>query len=430
MTERIRNVSEQALIDAASGGEQPWYRRRGSKAGSLKSVAFRQFLVGSTVGAVGNWSLQLAQSLLNLELSSGNAAWLGLTVAVQFLPLMLFSGIIGMLADKWGSRRLLLAGQVTLVATVLAEAVMLTTGHMTLELAFVFAALFGLGLAVQQTLTNVFVLDLVPRTILMNAVSVSALAQQIARFAGPALAGVLISEVGYATAFYLIAVSFGVFAVSLARLSDTKAEKEDEAGTEAGSAFQAVLRDPRVLEAFLLAIVGGLVGPNFGTLATLVLRDEFNQPASAVGLALSILSLGTFLGVACIARLTEPSLQVVRTGAALMAGSAVLGGLAWNPMVYGFSLFPAGVGALLLTSQAAVVVQTSVHPSIRGRVSAIYTPALLIGVPIGAPLIGLIAEATSPRLTSLIWGAAGLTALIGVVLLLRWRAQPTPQTPL
>lgn len=160
--------------------------------------------------------------------------------------------------------------------------------------------------------------------------------------------------------------------------------------------------------------MGGLVGPNFVTMATLILSQDFGEGPQLIGVAASALAVGTIVGALLAAWRGSASVMLVRAGALLVGVSAVSAIVTSEPLFYLVSLVFAGLSAMMLVTQSGSAVQSRVASDLRGRVSALYSMCLLIGVPIGAPLFGVIADHTSGRVSSAVLG--GIVIVVVLVL--------------
>lgn len=391
---------------------------------SFAEVRFRRYAVGALLAYTGSWMIQLSQSLLILELSGGSGALLGLTLAIQSLPLLLFGPWTGVLADRIGARRVLIIGEVMMMAVATAQAVFIALDLVSIASVLLLAGLFGVGAVMEQTMRSAVVVDLVTSRQIANAVSLNALFLQLGRFVGPAVAGVLVASTGFVPPFAIGAALFGGFALILATLSTQSPTIVSSVSRGLGPALAFIRRDAVLPEVLILAAVGGLVGPNFVTFATLILTEEFHAGPEQVGLAATALAVGTIAGALVAAWRNSTSVVLVRWGAGGVGVLAVLALASPTREIYMVTLVAAGFAAMMLVTQSGSTVQARATPELRGRVSAVFSVFLLVGIPVGAPTFGVLADWLSPRLASAILGA---TVLLCV--LLAWVTLGRPRRP-
>ena len=153
---------------------------------SLRLYNFRVWFAGMLVSFVGQWMQSTAQAWVVLTvLTDGDATAMGITLALQFLPPLLLVGVTGWAADRFDRRGLIAVTQTGLLATALAVGVLLLTGAMTLELMYLFAALFGVFTAFDIPARQAFVTDMVDRAHAQNAVALNSVAFNLARISPP-----------------------------------------------------------------------------------------------------------------------------------------------------------------------------------------------------------------------------------------------------
>ncbi|MYS11556.1 MFS transporter, partial [Streptomyces sp. SID6041] len=177
-------------------------RGRGETFSSLKVRNYRLFFTGAIVSNTGTWMARITQDWLVLSLT-GSAAAVGITTALQFLPMLLFGLYGGVIADRYPKRRLLLVSQAALGLCGIALAVLTLSGHIQVWHVYLIAFLLGMVTVVDNPARQSFVSEMVGPDRLRNAVSLNSANFQSARLVGPAVAGVLIAGVGSGWAFLL-----------------------------------------------------------------------------------------------------------------------------------------------------------------------------------------------------------------------------------
>jgi MFS family permease len=379
---------------------------------SLSIPNYRRFFYGQLVSISGNWMQTVAEIWVILTLTGSGVA-VGLTTALQFLPMLLVGAWGGLIADRMPKRRLLIATQTLHVLPPLTLFVLAVTGGLS-PLA-VYAVVFARGIvnAVDYPTRQAFVMEIVGEGKVVNAVSLNSVLIHSARIVGPALAGLLIATVGVEPCFALNAASFGVMIVALAGM-DTDALRPTTVVPRERGAVRAGLRYVRATPQLwiplgLMAIVGTL-GFNFQAILPLLARFTFDGGASAYAALVTAMGIGAVAGA-----LTNGARGTVTP--ALLAGAAIgFGALAllaagapWIGLEM-LVLAPLGAASVTLAASVNSALQLASAPSMRGRVMALYSVVFLGSTPIGAPLAGLLSEQIDPRAALVMAGVAALVA--------------------
>ncbi len=394
---------------------------------SLKNRNYRLFAGGQIVSLSGTWGQRVAQDWLVLELSGNSGVALGIVTGLQFLPVLLFGLYGGVLADRYDKRALLLGAQAAMGVFALVLAVLDLTG--AVQLWHVYALAFALGLAsvVDTPVRQAFVVEMVGPDDLGNAVSLNSATFNSARIIGPAVAGVAIAAVGTgwvfaANALSYVAVLLGLRAIRTAELFPT--ERLERAKGQLREGLSYVRSRPSLLVPMVLVFMVGTFGLNFQITLALVVKEVFGRSAGSYGLLSACLAVGSLLGALISARRSGPPRQRTLFAAVLVFGLLeVLVGLAPTFELMALLLIPTGMAVLTFTTTANAILQLGSAPQVRGRVMALYVLVFLGGTPLGAPLIGVLAEAFGPRSSIVVGGV--VTALSGVtaaVVMTRLRA--------
>jgi MFS family permease len=382
---------------------------------SLRIPNYRRFFVGQLVSISGNWMQTVAEIWVILSLTGSGVA-VGLTTALQFLPMLLLGAWGGLFADLLPKRRLLIVTQMLHMLPPLALFALAATGTMTPVV--VYAVVFARGVvnAVDYPTRQAFVMEMVGARRVVNAVSLNSVLIHSARIVGPALAGVLIATVGVEPCFALNAASFAVMIAALVRMDGDALRPAELAPREAG-AVRAGIRYVRATPQLwiplgLMAIVGTL-GFNFQAILPLLARFSFEGGASAYAALVSAMGIGAVVGA-----LTNGARGSVTP--ALLVGAAVgfgaLSLLAAGAPSIGLELLvlaPLGAASVILAASVNSTLQLASEPAMRGRVMALYSVVFLGTTPIGAPLVGWLAEVAGPRAGLVLSGSAALAAAAG-----------------
>jgi len=384
---------------------------------SLRVRNYRLFAAGQVVSLSGTWGQRVAQDWLVLELSGNSGIALGITTGLQFLPVLLFGLYGGVLADRYDKRRLLIGAQAAMGVLALLLAVLDLTG--AVQLWHVFALAFALGLTsvIDTPVRQAFVSDMVGPDDLPNAVSLNSATFNSARIIGPAAAGVGIAVVGTGWVFALNALSYVAVLAGLRAMRTSELHPSTRVARAKGQLKEGldyVRSRPDLLVPIVLVFMIGTFGLNFQITLALMVKEEFERGAGSYGFLSAMIAVGSLIGALASARRNGPPRQKTLFAAALAFGLLeVAVGLAPTFAWMAVLLVPTGVAVLTFTTTANSIVQLGSAPHVRGRVMALYVLVFLGGTPLGAPLIGALAEAFGPR-SSIVLGGV-VTALSGVV---------------
>ncbi|WP_326645491.1 MFS transporter [Streptosporangium sp. NBC_01755] len=410
---RAATVNELQAVESGSAQAVP--ETRGGMFRSLRIYNYRLFAAGGVVSNVGTWMQRTAQDLLVLDLTKGSATALGLTVALQFLPLLLFGLWGGMLADRYPKRLLLIGAQSLMGLLALTMGVLTVTGSVQVWHVYVMAFTLGLIACVEVPTRQSFVVEMVGHQDLSNAIALNASIFNLARVVGPALAGVLIYALGGTGPIFLInAVSFAAVlsGLLLMRTSQlTTPEPLPKAKGQLREGLHYVMARPELLMPILLVAFVSMFTQSFSMSIALMARQVFGAGASSFGLASSMFAVGALAGALMAARRVKPSRRLLLGGAVAFGLFQIASGLApWYPL-YLTLLVPTGLALISINTAANASVQLATSPEMRGRVMGIYVLVFTGGAPLGALLLGWISDLGGPR-TGVVVG--GVLTLIGV----------------
>ncbi|WP_460993032.1 MFS transporter [Sinomonas soli] len=392
---------------------------------ALQHPNYRLWAAGALVSNVGTWMQRVAQDWLVLtQLTNHDGAAVGITTGLQFLPILLLGPYAGLLGDRLDKRKLLLATQTAMGLLALVQGVLVLTGVAQLWHIYAIALLLGVASAFDAPPRQAFVSELVGRADVPNAVALNSASFNLARLAGPGVAGVLIGLIGTGWVFMLNAATFLGVLFSLTRLRVDLLHRTPPLARGKGqimAGVRYVRTEPRIL---LILVMAGLVGTftlNFQVTNALMAADVFHTGADAYGLLGSIQAIGTLGGALLAARRKQPRLTLL-VGAAVGLGVSTIVAAAMPGYVsYAVVLVFVGVTALTFLNSANTIVQLTTEPQYRGRVLALYMAVIQGGTPIGAPLVGWLANAVGTRWAVLAGGLAALAAgAVGIWALARW----------
>lgn len=394
---------------------------------SLGVRNYRLWFAGALVSNIGTWMQRIAQDWLVLtELTDEDASAVGITMGLQFAPMLLLLPLTGMVADRFDRRRVLVATQSSMAVLGGVLGVVTLTGHVTLWMVYGFALLLGVAAAFDAPARQAFVGELVPDSQLSNAVSLNSASFNGARLIGPGIAGLLIAAISPGWVFIVNVGTFVAVLVAIAVLR-TRDLIPQERGRRGRGAIREGLRYVRgrrdLILVLVLVFLWGTFVMNFAVFIATMTRIVFELGPTQYGVLSSVLALGSVSGALLSARRGGPRLGIIAWAALAAAAALVAAALAPNPWLFGVALVAVGVAAMTLITTANSYVQITTPPAMRGRVIALYMAIFVGGTPIGAPLVGLIAQTAGPRFAMLTAAAAAaVIVIIAVVYFLRTRA--------
>ncbi|MDT4996378.1 MAG: hypothetical protein QOD45_446 [Pseudonocardiales bacterium] len=388
---------------------------------SLRVRNYRLYASGQLISLTGTWMQRVAQDWLVLTLTNSGTA-LGIVTALQFGPSLLLGMWGGVLADRGNKRRLLLATQSALALVALTLGALDVAGIVQYWQVLVLASALGLVSAVDTPVRQAFVVEMVGKDDLPNAVAINSTIFNFGRILGPAAAGLMISAVGTGWAFVAnaassIAVLTGLVLMRTAELHPSTPVERARGQLREGLRY--VRRRSDLMLAMVLVFIIGTFGLNFQLTTALLAKQVFHQNASGYGLLSTAVAVGAFVGAVLATRRTTRPTQLFLVFAALgFSVLEIVTGLMPTYGTTGLLLVPTGLAMLTFTTAANSSVQLGVAPTMRGRVMALYLMCFMGGTPLGAPIIGWVAGAFGPR-----WGLIGgglvcLLAALAIALLL------------
>ena len=380
---------------------------------SLRVRNYRLFFTGQLVSVSGTWMQQVALSWLVLTLT-GSGLDLGVTVALQFLPMLLFGMWGGLIADRFDKRRVLVIVQAVPAGLAVLLWALVVAGAVELWMVYALAFASGLVLAVDMPTRQAFVTELVGPDDVPNAVGLNSAMFNAGRLLGPAAAAVVISAFGVAPAFLVNAVSYLVVIAAILAMRPEELWREtadDEAGGgrrpgQIREALRHVWHTPVLRSPLLLVAVVGTFGFNFGVVLPLLARYTFDGSASLYGILTGAMSLGSLLGALYAASRTRPTRRRLVGSAVAFGALSLVAAAAPTPLTATLLLVPVGLAVMLFLATANATLQLNSSPALRGRVMALYGLVFLGSTPVGGPLLGWVSEH---------WGARAGLALGGGV---------------
>ena len=380
---------------------------------SLGIYNFRLFFIGAFVSNVGTWMQRTAQDWLVLtKLTNHDAAAVGVTLALQFGPVLLMMPIAGLIADRVNRRRMLFITQSLMGILGLGLGLIVVTNVATLYEVYAFAFALGTVSAIDMPVRQTFVSEIVDEKQIPNAVALNSASFNSARLVGPGVAGVLIAVIGSGWVFLINAASFAATLLALAFMHVHELRVTTKPPRKRGQiseGWRYVASRPDIVIVLVMMSLVGTFGVNF-PIFTSTMALAFHQGANGYGLLSSVMAIGSVLGALMAARREKPRIVVIGLaslgfGLSMLAASIM-------PTYWSFAavLIVVGLSALTMMTSANAYVQTTTAPNMRGRVMALYMAIFAGTTPLGAPLVGWIANLAGPRWAIVVGAASGIAA--------------------
>jgi MFS family permease len=382
---------------------------------SLSNRNYRIWAAGALISNIGSWMQRTAQDWIVLtELTHHNATAVGIVMGLQFGPQILLLPLTGYAADHLDRRKLLFCTQAAMGLFALGLGVLVVTGLVQLWHVYVFAFLLGCAAAFDSPARQTFVTQLVEPALLTNAVGLNSTSFNAARMVGPAIAGLVIAAVGSGYVFLINAVSFVAVLTSLAMLRLDRPVSERRAPSRGGltEGFRYVLGRPDLKVILSMLLLIGTFGLNFPIFISTMSVSVFHVGAGRFGLLTSMMAAGSVTGALLAAGRARPGIPLLAVAAAMFGVTCAAAAFAPFYIVFGLILFTVGVSAQTFTTSTNSLTQLSTEPAMRGRVIAILLAIALGGTPIGAPIVGWVADHFGPRWALAVAAAAGILAAI------------------
>ncbi len=388
---------------------------------SLKYYNARLFFAGLAVSNVGTWLQMTAMSLLVYRLT-GEATSVGITLALQMLPMLLLGAWAGVIADGRDRRTMAIVTQSALAAQALMLGAIDFAGWANLPAVYTLSLVLGVVNAFDNPARRGLVTELVPTIDIPNATSLNTAVMTGSRIFGPALAGVLVASIGTAWCFVLNGATFFAIIFSLVAIRRDEmfpALRRPKGGKPIREAISFVVGHRDMLIIYSLLIVVSTVAFNHGTVFP-KLADVRWGDDNAFGFLLAVMSVGSLTGSLLTARQHVVTMRWFFGAIVVMAVAGI--GLAWAPniwLAYAWCV-PFGLGGAAFITSANAITQQECPPDMRSRLLALQAVAFLGSTPIGGPITGLIADNISAE-----WALAygSVVTLIGAgVGVVYWRA--------
>ncbi|OAH12121.1 MFS transporter [Streptomyces jeddahensis] len=387
---------------------------------SLKIRNYRLFFTGQVISNTGTWMQRIAQDWLVLSLT-GSAAAVGITTALQFLPMLLFGLYGGVLVDRLPKRPVLLFTQSAMGLTGLALAALTLSGHVQVWHVYLTAFALGLATVVDNPARQSFVSEMVGPGQLQNAVSLNSANFQSARLVGPAVAGLLITGVGTGWAFLLNGLSFAAPIAGLLLMRARELHQIERAPRGKGQlreGLRYVAGRPELIWPIVLIGFIGTFGFNFPVWLSAFADDVFQAGAGTYSMFNTLLAIGSLAGALLAARRGTSRMRLLVVAALLFGVLEMVAAVAPSLWIFSGLLVLIGMVSLTVNVTANSSVQMATDPAMRGRVMSLFMMVFTGGTPLGAPLVGWLTDTYGARVGFAAGGLVSAAAAVAVGLIL------------
>ncbi len=377
---------------------------------SLRVPNYRRYFTGQVISITGNWMQIVGEMWLMVKLT-GSGVSVGLTAGLQFLPILLFGAWGGLLADRMSKRTLLTITQLSMAVPALTMFGLSLSGLIEPWMVLALVLVRGSVLALDNPARQSFVVEIVGPDRVLNAVALNSVVVHTARILGPAAAGIAIALLGISWCFFLNALSFLAMFVAL-RAMDPKLLQTPKPISRRRGDVKAALRyvrgTPELLIPLAMMAVVGTISFNFQVLLPLLADFTWNGTAATYAALTAAMGIGSVAGalVAGARGRVSPRLLVLASFA--FGGSMLLAAAAPTLELQIAALVPLGAASVTFAAGVNSALQIAVEPTMRGRVMSLYSIVFLGSTPIGAPLVGWLAEVAGPRAGLLAGAVAAL----------------------
>jgi MFS family permease len=395
---------------------------------SLAVPNYRRYFAGQIVSLSGNWMQIVAEMWLVLALTGSGLA-VGVTSALQFLPMLLFGAWGGLLADRFPKRSLLITTQALMALPALTMWALTVTGVVAPWMVFALVFARGAVNSVDNPTRQSFAIEMVGSERVVNAVSLNSVLIHSARILGPAAAGLLIATLGVAPCFLINALSFVAMIVALRAMEPDELRRSPPPARGAGAVragLRYVLATPTLAIPLGMMAVVGTLGYNFQVILPLLARLSFDGGAGTYTALAIAMGAGSVVGALVAGARGRVGPRLLVAAAFGFGAVALVAAGAPSLRLELVALIPLGAASVTFAAGINSSLQLAADPAMRGRVMALYSIVFLGSAPIGGPIAGWLGEAVDPRAGLVLAGAAGLVAALGARVAF---ARATPPAP-
>ncbi len=391
---------------------------------------YRLYYIGQIISTSGTFMQSVAQAWLVLKISNSGTA-LGIVSALQYIPILVFGTLGGVVADRFSKRTILYFTQSIAGILALILGILVAANLVQLWMVYILAFCLGWVNVFDNPTRQTFVIEMVGEDKLRNAITLYSGLVNLSRVIGPAIAGGLIAAVGLAPCFILNGFSYGAVVIMLARMHPEDLLISPPLPRSKGQLREGVryvLSTPILRDTLLMMAFVGTFTFEFQVSLPLLAQFTFHGNAGSLAFLTGALGVGAVAGGLAIAgqKRSSPAVLII---VGFLFGVSVLGAAFMPTLILsGIALIFAGICSIYFTSLGNSMIQLNSSPQMRGRVMSFWSIAFLGSTTIGGPAVGWFAQVAGPRWGLALGGAAALAAaFLGVINLLnRHRKRISP----
>jgi len=390
---------------------RPWFNTHTrSTFASLAVRNFRLYFLGQGISFIGSWQQTIAQTWLIFTLTH-SGTYIGLLTAAQFLPILLLGPLGGVIADRYPKRRILYATQTASMFLALALAALVLSHQVQVWMVFALAGLLGCVQVVDNPTRQTFVLEMVGREHLANAITLNSIEASTSRVIGPAIAGGLIATIGTGYCFLANGISYVAVLACLGLMHGSElhpVKRTTRLRGQMRAGFRYVRRTPAVRNILLMMAIIGTLSYEFPVVLPVLAGSTFHDSVSGYSLLMGAMGLGAVLGGVMVASKQKPTAGDITKAAITFGCAMLLTALAPNLALATVGMALVGAASISFTVFANSVLQLRTRPEMNSRVMALWTMCFVGSTPIGGPILGYICQHAGAR-----WGliTGGLAAV-------------------
>jgi len=379
---------------------------------SINIRNFRLYFIGQAISLCGTWMQTIGQAWLVLKMTDSGVQ-LGLVTAVQFLPMLVLGPWGGVITDRFSKRKLLYATQTDAGILALLLGILVGTGAVQLWMVYIFALLLGCINVVDNPTRQTFIMEMVGKEQLTNAVSLNSTQVNLARIIGPAIGGALIATIGLTPLFLINAISYVAVLTALYMMRGSELRPTAivaKAKGQLSEGFRYVRSSPVLRNTLLMMAIIGTLTYEFTVILPLFAQFTFHSGAGGYASLTVAMGFGSMIGGLYSASRKKTTAKMFTTAAFMFGVAMFIAALAPTLAIALLAMVLVGFCSIIFLSLGNITLQLESDPKMRGRVMSLWAVAFLGSTPIGGPIIGWIGQYASPR-----WGLAtgGFAAFAG-----------------
>jgi MFS family permease len=379
---------------------------------SLRYRNFRLFLIGQSISLIGTWMQSIGQAWLILKLTN-SPFLLGLIGAAQYMPILVLSMFAGSIVDRFPKRYIIILTQTVMAILAIVLWILTATGIVTYWHIFILASLLGLATSLDVPARQAFMINLVGRDTLMNAIALNSANFNLARLIGPAIAGLLIAKVGISTTFLLNGISFipviiGLFMIDIDGLPGISKKKNVMEDVKEGLLY---IKNNRIIfNVVMLMLIVSLFALNFNVVVPIYSKYVFHNNPEIFGVLMSSLGVGSIIGAILVAFRSgrNPNPVFLILGAVILSAFQMVMAFVTGLYIAMVVLFLIGFGSIIFTALTNTTIQLNTPDELKGRAMSVYSLVFMGVTPIGNLFIGGIADVIGVRTSIFIGGLLGV----------------------